>query len=257
MERRLYNTQQNALSGNFDKNLIIQKTGSIESFFKSNISIEGQTKLLMKKYAYNTGHLLGKGAYGEVYQGYIKSEDEHNGEPFAIKAMSMDIIRETGMKSEIKNEIKILQEIFKLKNPFFIKIMDCLETKTNFYIVTELCDRGCLRELMDERVKNGTPFTEEQALEIVLQIALGLHGLSVNTQNKIIIHRDIKPENIFCSEKFLKIGDFGCAKITMDDRFSTLYIGTRRYCAPEFYNPNDAKSSKIDVWSLACIFHEI
>ena len=87
---------------------------------------------------------------------------------------------------------------------------------------------------MRERKKYNKPFTQKQCLEIFLQIIFGLYVL--NYGDKKIIHRDIKPDNIMIGQAIFKVGDFGSSKITLDNKFQTSYVGTRRYNAPEFYD---------------------
>lgn len=98
--------------------------------------------------------------------------------------------------------------------------------------------------------KKGKPFSEKEALGITYQIVLGLSALSENN----IVHRDMKPENIFINKRVFKLGDFGFAR-EVTDKFTT-QLGTCLYMGPEFYN-NDELTSKVDVWALGCMFHQM
>ena len=52
--------------------------------------------------------------------------------------------------------------------------------------------------------------------------------------HKGIIHRDLKLENILVDEKgYLKIIDYGLAKILQGDELAMSYCGTPEYLAPE------------------------
>ena len=71
-----------------------------------------------------------------------------------------------------------------------------------------------------------------------------------------IIHRDLKPANIFItSDKKLKIGDFGIAKV-LDSGFASTFAGTAVYTAPEIHG-GERYDMSADVWSLGCVIFEI
>ena len=54
------------------------------------------------------------------------------------------------------------------------------------------------------------PFTEEQILQWLVQLALALH----HVHERGILHRDLKAQNVFItSTGLLKLGDFGISKL--------------------------------------------
>jgi serine/threonine protein kinase len=69
--------------------------------------------------------------------------------------------------------------------------------------------------------------------ELLVQILECVHYL--HKQN--IIHRDLKPENILTANginnRFIKIADFGYAKVLDETKLHTKDRGTVRYMAPE------------------------
>jgi serine/threonine protein kinase len=79
-----------------------------------------------------------------------------------------------------------------------------------------------------------------------------------------VIHRDLKPANLLINPLGeLKICDFGLARgqadvVDKDHRVRiTEYVVTRWYRAPELIVMGGIYDSKIDMWSIGCIFCEL
>lgn len=107
-----------------------------------------------------------------------------------------------------------------------LQICHSAHTKNNIYIVTELCEKGTLADLLETRGK----LSEDQALAFLRQIINGYKGLT----QKRIIHRDLKPSNIFVTqEEQLVLGDFGFA-IELNNSHETFVgnAGSPYYMAP-------------------------
>lgn len=99
-------------------------------------------------------------------------------------------------------EIKCLQLLRGSAN--ILQIRHAIQTKNNIYIITELCERGTLAEVLSRERR----FDETKALECLAQIIQGFRSIVGNQ----IVHRDIKPTNILVSrDNHLKIGDYGFA----------------------------------------------
>ncbi|OAG31431.1 glycogen synthase kinase 3 beta [Nematocida displodere] len=78
-----------------------------------------------------------------------------------------------------------------------------------------------------------------------------LHGLNV-------AHRDIKPSNLLIDERLevLKLCDLGSAKEMRPGDKSVTYICSRNYRAPEVCS-GAAYTTKLDIWSSACVIAEM
>jgi eukaryotic-like serine/threonine-protein kinase len=97
---------------------------------------------------------------------------------------------------------------------------------------------------------------------ILLQLAEAL----AHAHRLDIVHRDLKPNNLILAERlgykdFLKVLDFGLAKIVGDDNKQRVTIdgeilGTPEYMAPEqcIGDPVDART---DLYSIGCIAYEL
>ena len=149
------------------------------------------------------GDFLGSGAFGEVR----KCKHTDTGSEFAIKVMKKTMIDKRKVFFELlQNELAILGS---KSHPKIIRIVDLMEDKKNYYVVSEIVEGG---ELF-KRLCQLESFTEEQAANIIQQVMLGLNYL----HNQNITHRDMKPENILLVSKDLnnfdiKISDLGFAQ---------------------------------------------
>lgn len=152
---------------------------------------------------YEFGDYLGQGAFGKV----VKCKLKDTGNQFAIKIMEKEMVKKRKVFLELlENELSILGSKC---HPKIIRIVDLLEDKTNYYIVSEIVEGG---ELF-KRLVTLESFTENQAVNIIWQVMLGLNYLHLQS----ITHRDMKPENILLVSKDvnnfeIKISDLGFAQ---------------------------------------------
>ena len=152
---------------------------------------------------------------------------------------------------EIQNEINILR---KLSHPNIVKIYEFFDSPINYYIVTEFCKKG---ELFSY-IKN--EYNENQLSVLFYQVFSGL----VYLHEKKILHRDLKLENIMVSDIeedivtkeqyfWIKIIDFGTAKIFEKNRAEKAVIGSSYYIAPEVLKQR--YNEKCDTWSVGVILY--
>jgi calcium-dependent protein kinase len=152
---------------------------------------------------------------------------------------------------EIKNEINILKS---LSHPNIVKIFEFFDTALNYYIVTEYCKKGELFEYINNQ------YSEYQLAVLFYQVFSGLCYL----HEKKILHRDLKLENLMISEIekdistgeeyfWIKIIDFGTAKIFERKKNEKEIIGSSYYIAPEVLKKN--YNEKCDNWSVGVILY--
>jgi serine/threonine-protein kinase ULK/ATG1 len=79
-----------------------------------------------------------------------------------------------------------------LKHPNIVQLFDVKKSANNIYLFQELCDKGSLEDVLNNRKK----LPEAEALVIVKQIVAGYKYLYDNK----IIHRDLKPANILIKD---------------------------------------------------------
>ena len=192
---------------------------------------------------YIKGKLIGSGSFGTVFE--AKNKVFNN-----LVAMKVITKHENMNKLLIQNEINILK---KLSHPNIVRIYEFYESKNNFYLINEFCEGG---ELFNMINKNN--FNEQQLSIIFYQVFSGLCYLHENK----IFHRDLKPENILISRKekdlitdeeylWIKIIDFGTAKIFEKNKKEKSIVGSAYYIAPEVLNKD--YNEKCDTWSVGVI----
>lgn len=83
-------------------------------------------------------------------------------------------------------------------------------------------------------------------------------GLKYLEEHKVV-HRDLKPVNILVDHDtaFLKISDFGSAKIIVKGKPNNFYQVTRFYRPPELLLKSMEYNSTVDAWSAGCILAEM
>ena len=189
---------------------------------------------------------LGSGSYGSVYM----ARNNVTENIVAIKVIEK--VQENMIDDmEIQNEINILKT---LSHPNIVKIYEFFDSPLNYYIVTEFCKKG---ELFSY-IKN--EYNERQLSVLFYQVFSGL----VYLHEKKILHRDLKLENIMVSEIerdivteeeyfWIKIIDFGTAKIFEKNRVEKAVIGSSYYIAPEVLNQR--YNEKCDTWSIGVILY--
>ena len=187
---------------------------------------------------------LGSGSYGTVYKAY----NTINKMSIAMKIIQK--VKENEIQDvEIKDEIKILAE---LSHPNIVKIYEFYDNIYGYYIITEYCRNGELYSHLEEN------FSEKQLAVLFYQVFSGIDYLHDHN----ILHRDLKLENIMISdiekdnktgEKYywIKIIDFGTAKIFKHNKKEKLIIGSSYYIAPEVLKQE--YNEKADIWSIGVI----
>ncbi|EGR34339.1 protein kinase domain protein [Ichthyophthirius multifiliis] len=149
----------------------------------------------------------------------------------------------------LQNEISIMKKLQNSTNINLLKLHDVIQTQNNTYIITELCNQGDLKQLLD---KNKF-FEEQQALKILKHILNGYRELAKNK----IIHRDIKPANILINNGIPKISDFGFSKEIDAPPFKYLYnVGTPIYMSPQSLDKNEY-NQKSDIWAIGVLYYEL
>ncbi|CAN6163447.1 unnamed protein product [Urochloa humidicola] len=194
--------------------------------------------------------LLGKGSFGEVYRGTMRSPhlDPH---PIAVKKL---IDSNDYSEQEFTNEV---QSIGRIHHRNLVRMIGYCKQGKHRMLVFEYMPGGSLRNFLFDPERR--PPWHWRA-EAALAIARGLEYLHDGCATPII-HCDIKPDNILLDDHGVpKITDFGISKLLGNQQVHTTVThvrGTRGYIAPEWLRGDARVDTKADVYSFGVVLLEM
>ncbi len=239
----------------------------------NQFSLELNSLLNINKLSIKEKKLIGKGSYGEVYNGKYFYGDVS----IAIKKILIN------NEKSINREVKILNKLKHPNVPIFYGILG-LETLQNSPIKnlktknksTSTNTYTTLFSFINELIE-GPNFKDYYSnknisnLSLIL-LLLNFTNILIYCHSMNIIHRDLKPTNIMIDKKLnLKLLDYGISKYSEKTSTITEMLGTIYYMAPECFNFGDNISdstdlnettlskitNKVDVWAFGCTVSEV
>ncbi len=202
---------------------------------------------------YEVEEPIGRGGMSSVY----RARDMSNGQKVAFKVMHAHLLDNPANVRRFRREA---QAANKAKHPHAVKIFDVGVTPNGSpYIIMDYLDGPSLSDVIAEQGK----LPVERCLKIFIQACEGMshvHELG-------ILHRDLKPSNIVLVEEngekdYVKVVDFGIAKVLADEARSTLSktptghaLGSPPYMSPEQCR-GIAVDKRADVYSMGCLMYE-
>jgi len=198
---------------------------------------------------------LGEGGMGVVYL----AEHPVIGKKVAMKAIHPELSKNSDVVSRFVTEAKAVNQI---GHEHIVDIADFGNTPDGeFYFVMEYLQG----ESLSDRLRRENRLDAAAALSITGQIADALNA----SHEQGIIHRDLKPENIFlCVNRgpgrdFVKVLDFGLAKLTLSDQKVShktrtgSVMGTPYYMSPEQCEGKIEIDHRADIYSLGVLLFEM
>jgi serine/threonine protein kinase len=197
---------------------------------------------------------IGEGGMGEVWRARHTTLQKR----VAIKILSSKLLAHRVAVTRFQREAVAVNEI---QHRNLVDIFDFGELPDGSpYFVMEYLN-GCS---LASFIHNKKTLSFETIWQILEQVCRGLQA----AHERQIIHRDLKPDNIFLvSQKdsplpFVKILDFGIAKLTSNDDHETLtksgsVFGTPAYMSPEQCEGAKTVDARSDVYSLGIILFEM
>ncbi|OWY72095.1 hypothetical protein B7486_03985 [cyanobacterium TDX16] len=179
---------------------------------------------------------VGRGGFGEVY--YALSD---GGKEVALKYL----------RENPSVELRGVAHCLNLKSPYLVGLHDVKQNEHgDHFVIMEYVTGPSLRDLMNAEAAG---LGAQKAAYFLREIAKGLAYL----HDRGIVHRDLKPGNIFYEDGYVKIGDYGLAKLMATSQHSgqTMSVGTVHYMAPEVGSGNYDRT--IDIYALGVMLYEM
>ena len=212
---------------------------------------------------------LGRGAMGQVY---LARDENLVTRRVAVKTVRPDILNDEDMQegeaiARFEREARTAASI---RHPHVVDVTDFGKSPEGvFFLVMEYVEGETLHQLLR---REGTLSTK-RALALLRQVVEGVEA----AHDAGILHRDLKPANIFIMQKrkkggiatddgFVKVGDFGLAKIVNDAVAEAIsssgpvsrgIIGTPEYMSPEQMQPGANLDARADVYAIGTIAYHM
>ena len=210
---------------------------------------------------------LGRGAMGQVY---LARDQNLMTRQVAVKTVRPDILNDEDLQdgeaiARFEREARAAASI---RHQNVVGVTDFGQTGDGvFFLVMEYVEGETLFQLLR---REGT-VSPQRAASIMRQVVAGVEA----AHDEGILHRDLKPANIFLMQQkrkvtgddgFVKVGDFGLAKIVNPDRAdltsgsgpaSRGIIGTPEYMAPEQMQPDGQLDARADIYALGAIAYHM
>merc|ERR1719195_293993 len=200
---------------------------------------------------------LGQGAFGEGYQGILKSKTDTSETSVAVKTLPE--------LSTNQAEMDFLMEALimsKFQHPNIVHFIGVCFDKHPRFIILELLAGGDLKSFLREsrsKPEKPSPLTMRDLLNAAINVAQGCMYLEENH----FIHRDIAARNCLltskCQERVVKIADFGMAR---DIYRADYYRKGGKAMLPVKWMPPEAFldgifTAKTDIWSFGILLWEV
>lgn len=230
---------------------------SVQSDLTSDLIVEPRTGSdlvgLTLSDRYEVIEILGKGGMGVVYKGRRTQINKF----VAIKVLKTSLIEDEVSLKRFEQEAIASAN---LDDPHLISVYDFgYGPSGEPYLVMDFLEGKSLEDIIERQ----GPVSLERFLHIFSQACQALSYI----HNRGIIHRDLKPSNIMLvrtqsSDEFVKLVDFGIAKVIGDDQklMQKLTATGQSFGSPLYMSPEQCMGKEVDVrsdiYSLGCVMFE-
>ncbi len=180
--------------------------------------------------------LLGRGGMGAVF----KAEQIHLRKLVAVKLLHETLSSRKQLVSRFTREARAIS---RLSSPHTVMVYDFGRWGELFYLVMELLEG----EPLDALLEREGPLPAARTTHAVLQMCDSLG----EAHRFGIVHRDLKPENIMLVRNhsepdFVKILDFGLAKVKGVDDPYTIHSQRDIFGTPYYMSPEQIRAGEVD-----------
>jgi serine/threonine protein kinase/CRP-like cAMP-binding protein len=185
---------------------------------------------------------IGRGMLGQVFLVQHKRSKEH----FAMKTMSKCLVAETHQQACVNLELRFLKSI---NHPFILQTRAYFQDNYCLFLILDLLPGGELFRLGEKRFPS-LPLDQVRFYIASIVDALG------HMHDNNIIYRDLKPENVLVDQAgWVKLVDFGFAKILKPGQRTYTFLGTPDYMAPEIIR-RMGYGHPADFWAAGVFLYE-
>jgi serine/threonine protein kinase len=213
--------------------------------------------------SYELHEVIGRGGMGVVY----RATHIRLGRKVAIKMLRPGLASNPNVVRRFFAEARAVN---KIQHPNLVEITDFVEQDgSDNYYVMELLEGRTLAKVLDAQC-GSLPLG--RAVAIMMQLADVLRAVHAAG----IVHRDVKPANIILvsrggNDDFVKLVDFGCAKLTNSDNDAIvtddvpIVTGTTNpgsvLGTPDYMSPEQARGRPVDhrtdVYAFGVVLYEL
>lgn len=184
---------------------------------------------------------LGKGKYGEVYEGINLQQ---RGRGFGDNGRCVLKIMRPVKEHRLRREVKILQHVS--GGPNIVQLLEVVrdpETKTPCFVF-DLVNAISFKDLQ-------ASVTDLDVRYYVFQLLVALDFC----HSRGIMHRDVKPGNVLIdhAKRQLKLIDWGLADFYQPGKEYPVRVATRFYKGPELLVDIKDYDYSLDVWGVGCM----
>lgn len=195
---------------------------------------------------------LGEGGMGAVYLARQEPIDRN----VAVKILLSGLLKDRIAVARFEREAKTIS---KMRNPNTVTVFDYGKTQAgDLYIVMEYLAGRTLAEVIGYE----GPLAPRRAAHIARQIC----GALAEAHDFGVVHRDLKPDNIILTrmagvEDWVKVLDFGLAKLVDNEQAAGLTQHGRIFGTPRYMSPEQAQDFSLDgrsdLYALGVILYEM
>ena len=196
--------------------------------------------------------LVGQGGSGTIY----RAEHVTLRRKVAIKVLHAELSRDDLAVERFRREATTVAEI---DNEHIVEIHDFGRTPDGrLYLAMELLEG----ETLDHVLAREQQLSVERAADILIQVGEALmeaHAIGY-------VHRDLRPRNVYLANRrgkanFVKLLDFGLAKLVETDASAASTSLGMTFGDPRYMSPEQARGDRIDrradIYQLGCVAYEM